>query len=77
MSWKTFWNNATPWNTQDERNQNAKNAAEAAKLQAEIDDQTAENKYRQSIENNKLYVVIAVVVVLMIVVVAFFKFRKK
>jgi len=79
MSLKSFlndaWNNATPWNTQDERNQNAKNAASAAQLQAEIADQAADNKYRQSIENNKTYVVIAIALVLLISVVAFFKFR--
>lgn len=71
-----FIDTYTPWNTGYESEQKAKNAAEAAKLQAEIDDQAAENKLLQTVENNKLYVVIGIGVVLMIILVAFFKFRK-
>ena len=72
-----FWDNITPWNTQNERNQNTANKLALEKQQAEINQQIAASKLKQSVEDNKLYIILGLVVVVMVVVVAYFKFRKK
>lgn len=70
----SFWDNITPWNTQNERNENAKNLESKKKLEAELVLKTAgveaskrADELKALSEQNKVYIVLAIIVFFIVI----------
>ncbi len=80
-----WWDNVTPWNTQDERNQNAENKRKQAALEAELelkkksagllDDNSL--KALELSANSKMYLILGGSLVLIVIAIFHFKSKRR